>query len=43
MRLPDVPPDPDFPNLVTFRLLDPDAWEWFPPPLPGNTVEAIRR
>jgi hypothetical protein len=41
--LPDVPAEPDFPNLVTFWLLDPAAWEWSPPPLPRNTLEAIYR
>jgi hypothetical protein len=41
--LPDVPAEPDFPDLVTFRLLDPDSWEWFAPPLPENTIAAIHR
>jgi hypothetical protein len=34
---------PYFPNLVTFWLLDPDAWEWFPPPLTEAQVAAIHR
>jgi hypothetical protein len=41
--LPDVPADPEFPNLVAFWLLDPDAWEWFPPPLAADAIAAIYR
>ena len=41
--LPDVPAEPDFPDLVVFWLLEPPDWEWFPPPLPDNTIEAIHR
>jgi hypothetical protein len=38
-----VPEDPDFAELVTFRLTEQDAWEWFPPPLPDETIAAIYR
>ena len=41
--LPDIRVEPDFPNLVIFWLLDPDAWEWFPPPLMDETIAAIHR
>jgi RimJ/RimL family protein N-acetyltransferase len=37
------PEAPDFAELVTFWLVDPDCWEWFPPPLPENTTAAIHR
>ena len=39
--LPDVPAEPRFPALVAYSLLD--SWEWFPPPLPENTIAAIYR
>jgi hypothetical protein len=26
-----------------FWLTDPDSWEWFPPPLPENTIAATYR
>ena len=31
--------------LLTYpiRLTDLDRWEWFPPPLPENSVAAIHR
>ena len=41
--LPEVPADPHFADLVVFWLTDPDSWEWFPPPLPENTIAAIPR
>ena len=39
--LPEVPADPGFPALVAYWLLD--SWEWFPPPLPDNTIAAVHR
>jgi hypothetical protein len=41
--LPNVPAEPDFPDLVTFWLTDPDSWDWFPPPLTADAVAAIHR
>jgi hypothetical protein len=35
--------DLDVPALVTFWLLDADSFEWFPPPLPENTIAAIQQ
>ena len=42
-------PFTDLPNELTFAplaghwLTDPDNWEWFPPPLPENTIAGIHR
>ena len=33
----------DFAELVTLWLTDPEAWEWFAPPLPEETIAAIHR
>jgi hypothetical protein len=35
--------DLDFPAFVTSRLTDRDSWDWFPAPLPENTLAAIHR
>jgi hypothetical protein len=41
--LSDVPAEPGFSSLVAFWLLEPDGWDWFPPPLPESTIAAIYR
>jgi hypothetical protein len=41
--LPGVPAEPDFPDLVTFWLLDLKAREWFPPPRTSDAIAAIDR
>jgi hypothetical protein len=41
--LPDLPADPHFADLVVFWLTDAEGWEWLPPPLTEDTIEAIYR
>jgi hypothetical protein len=39
----DLPNEPGFAPRVVHWLTDSDPWEWFPPPLPENTIAAIHR